>query len=113
MNAGTFTGDGKHILTAAEDCSARVWNPKDGSCLVTLHDPKGAGTFHMATITCMDTLHDLMLTGSEDNTAILSHIAFSDQAMPTARVVAVLKHHEDAVEAVAFSKVSPFFATGG
>lgn len=90
-----------------------MWNPKDGQCSVTVYDPKGAGTFHLATITCMDTLGDLMLTGSEDNTAILTHIALSEHALPTARVVHILKHHEDAVEAVAFSRACPFFCTAG
>jgi WD40 repeat protein len=114
VNAGAFTSDGKHVLTCSQDCSARLWNPKDSQCLVTMHDPKGAGTFHLASITCLDTRDDLLLTGSEDATTMLTHMVFGGpDTLPTAKVVSILKHHEDAVESVAFFGPEPFFATGG
>ena len=86
VTCGMFSQDGKTVMTASADGTARVWNPKDSSCLVSMSDPKGIGTFHAGPITSLDTKGDLLLTGSEDATAILTTLTMSAGGAPTGKV---------------------------
>ena len=111
VTCGQFTEDGKLVITGSADCSARIWNPKDGSCLVNLSDPKNAGHFHQGGVTCLDTKGDLLLTGSEDSTAILTTIHFGADGTPTAKVVTTYRQHTDGVESVAIAPRTHYIAT--
>jgi len=113
VTCGMFSQDGKSVMTASSDGSARVWNPKDSSCMVSLSDPKGIGSFHSGPITCLDTKGDLILTGSEDGSAILTTLAMSAGGAPTGKVVATYKHHTLGVESVAISPSMQYMATAG
>jgi WD40 repeat protein len=96
VTCGMFSQDGKTVMTASADGSARVWNPKDSTCLVSMSDPKGIGTFHSGPITCLDTKGDLLLTGSEDATAILTTLTMSAGGAPTGKVSAQAPKHAHA-----------------
>jgi len=113
VTCGKFSQDGKLVMTASEDGSARVWSPKNGSCLINLADAKGAGTFHQAGINCLDTFGELLVTGSQDCTAIVTMISIPSSAdvLPTAKVLFIHKHHQDSVEGVAISPTLGYVAT--
>jgi len=74
---------------------------------------KGIGTFHAGPITCLDTKGDLLLTGSEDATAILTTLTISAGGAPTGKVVATYKQHTLGVESVAISPSMQYMASGG
>ena len=103
VTCGMFTSDGRSVITASADCSARVWDPKSSTCIVHMSDPKGLGTFHAGPITCLDTKGDFILTGSEDATAILTTLAMTAEGAPMGKVVATYKNHTLGVESVAIS----------
>jgi WD40 repeat protein len=74
VTAGTFTPDGKLVVSAGgeNDCSLRVWNPKTGECTLTMH----GALFHEDGITCLDVHHDgsVVITGGQDGAVRVTNI---------------------------------------
>eukprot|EP01135_Chromosphaera_perkinsii_P012452 Nk52_evm63s2657 gene=Nk52_evmTU63s2657 len=103
VTCGGFSLDGKSLITASEDLSVRVWDPKSGQCSL-----KVAGyNFHSQPVVCFDKHEDgkLLLTGSQDNSAKLVHLG-------NGKVVGSLEGHTESVETVAFGHNLPYCATG-
>lgn len=69
VTCGAFSPDGKLILTASEDATLRVWNPKTAQ---PKHVIQGFG-YHEEGVICMATHEDkpIVLTGSHDKTGKL------------------------------------------
>ena len=103
VTCGGFTPDGKAIVTASEDSSLRLWNPRSGECSLTVT----GYPFHTAGITCldMDTAGNA-LTGSQDGTVKLVSLA-------SGKVAATLAGHSASVEAAALCDCAPYAASGG
>lgn len=114
VTCGKFNADGKLVVSGSEDGSARVWSPKTGACVIALQDSKGAGTFHQAGLNCLDTCGDMLLTGSQDCTAILTMLTVptTSDTLPTAKVLFIHQHHQDSVESVAIHPSMAYIATG-
>ncbi|CAM9788503.1 unnamed protein product [Discosporangium mesarthrocarpum] len=110
VTCGAFNSTGKTIFTGSEDASVRVWAPRTGECR---HVFTGHG-FHEGPITCITSHPDpeqayLILSGSEDGTARLTHVQ-------TKRVLGTLVHclpETGSVECVGFCFTHPWVATGG
>jgi ribosome assembly protein SQT1 len=114
VTCGSFSEDGRLVMTGSADGSARVWNPKDGNCVVTMQDARGnsKGAFHEQAVQCLHTVGNLLLTGSEDATAILTQITTDEYGGFAGKVIARFRHHTHSVEAVAIHPVSHYCATG-
>ena len=112
LTCGDFAGDGKKVLTASVDGSARIWNPKNGECLHTFK--VGAHGWHTAGIVSL-AAHEskpLMICGGLDGTARLAQI---QQNKPLATFSHESAEHEGemySVEAVGFSTVNDWAASG-
>eukprot|EP01114_Cavostelium_apophysatum_P021330 TRINITY_DN7415_c0_g1_i1.p1 TRINITY_DN7415_c0_g1~~TRINITY_DN7415_c0_g1_i1.p1 ORF type:complete len:407 (-),score=71.29 TRINITY_DN7415_c0_g1_i1:180-1400(-) len=102
VTCGTFSQDGKLVVTGSEDMTVRIWDPKTGQPAHVIRGPK----FHTGPITSVDTHpSNLVVSGAQDGEARLSN-------MTTGKLLGNLSGHDDSVEAVAFSLVAPFIATG-
>lgn len=112
VTCGSFSEDGKLIITASTDGSAKVWNPKDGNCVVTMQDSRSKGVFHEKGINCLSTVGNLLLTGGEDATAILTQINTDEYGSTTGKVIGHFRQHTHSVESVAIHPVSKYCATG-
>lgn len=117
VTAGSFSGDGKLVVTASLDMSLRVWNPTTGETIkrVLNGQPGIGGAFHTADLICLsagpaDTpAGALVATGCAFGNVFVSHIE-------TGTVVSKLQIHAGGVETMAFSSpaVRPvLLATGG
>jgi ribosome assembly protein SQT1 len=99
-----FSLDGKQLITASEDSTVRVWDPKAATTNVFL---QGHG-FHEDAITSL-AIHpsngNLIGTTCVDGTAIVSNIT-------SGKPIAAKKDHTDSVETIAFSNAVPYVATG-
>lgn len=107
VNCGTFSLDGKHIITSGEDGSLRIWMPKTGICRKSFEASRQGG------ITCLALSESNILAGSEDGNAYL----FSLVSM---KLVQTFVHDQTNgeehlnVECVGFSALSlGWCATGG
>lgn len=102
---GTFSADGRVLVTGGEDCSIFVWEPRTGRAA---HHLQGR-EFHQGPVTCVaahpDPAQPLVLSGSADATAVLSHTGGG-------RVLQTLREHTEAVEGVGFCRQQPWCATG-
>ncbi|KAK9765551.1 60S ribosomal subunit assembly or modification protein [Basidiobolus ranarum] len=105
VTCGRFTHDGKKIVTASEDCSLIVWDPKTASALVKITSEDAR--FHQESINCLAINKDdtLIVTGSADNTARLINLQ-------NGNILGALENHSESVEAVGFCDSLPVFATG-
>jgi len=84
VTAGTFTPDGKSVLSCGSDGTLRVWAPRTGvGKFVFRLGTKGAGLTCMATNDNPDS--HLVLVGAEDGIAHICHIA-------SKKVIASLQH---------------------
>lgn len=99
LNAA-FSPDGRHIVTASADDTARVWDAADGKALVVL---KG----HRKHIWSATFSPDgrLVATASQDGTARLWHAASGSE-------IAILSGHDRGVRGVAFSPDGRRLVTG-
>jgi ribosome assembly protein SQT1 len=101
--SGSFTPDGKHIVSGSEDGTLFVWDPKTASTLFKLPSP----TFHDGPITTIHISKDstLALTGSQDSTAKLVNLL-------NGKVLAAFQNtQEESVESVAFCDSLPVLVT--
>lgn len=104
MSDGGFSSDGKVILTASEDGTVRVFDPKNGTPLYVF---QGHG-FHTDVVTCIQTHptnNSIVMTGSADTTAKILNIQ-------TGKVLGTLTGHTDSIETVGFCENLPLVATG-
>src|SRR4051794_2044449 len=86
---------GKLVVTGSEDATVRVWDPKSKGSNATVQ-LQGHG-FHTDAIICMNiNSSNLVVTGSQDNTAKVSNLS-------TGKVLGNLVQHSDSVETVGFS----------
>ena len=103
VTCGGFTPDGKAVVTASEDSSLRLWNPRSGECSLTVV----GYPFHTAGITCLDLdAGGAALTGSQDGTLKLV-------ALGSGKVTATLAGHTASVEAAGLCDCAPYAASGG
>ncbi|KAI9205088.1 WD40-repeat-containing domain protein [Polychytrium aggregatum] len=105
VSCGQFTPDGKAIVSGSDDGSVIIWDPKTAAAQLKLTSEDAR--FHSDAITTLAINKDnnLALTGSADSTAKLIHIG-------NGKIVASFESHQDSVQAVGFSNVLPFAATG-
>ncbi|ORX80566.1 WD40 repeat-like protein [Basidiobolus meristosporus CBS 931.73] len=105
VTCGQFTHDGKKIVTASEDCSLIVWDPKTATAIVKVTGDDAR--FHQDPISCLAINKDdtLIITGSADSTARLINLQ-------SGNILGSLENHEEAVEAVGFCDTLPIVATG-
>lgn len=88
VTCGGWSPDGKQIISASEDASLRVWNPKTAECVFNVKgkifayllvkiilDALGHG-FHTGPIFCLAFSHasPIVATGSVDKTVCISNI---------------------------------------
>lgn len=81
---GSFTVDGKQIITGSEDGTIKIWDPKSAACLQTIEGK----LFHESPIVCLaphPSGQKLVLSGGEDGSVRLSNYE-------TGKVSSVLKH---------------------
>lgn len=76
VSCGGFTNDGKRVVSAGEDGSLTVWDPKSGQPLFRQSSAQN-GRFHREGITCLAVNKDdsLILTGGADNCAKLLNLS--------------------------------------
>lgn len=107
VNCGTFSLDGKHVITSGEDGSLRIWMPKTGVCRKAFEASRQGG------ITCISLSENNILAGSEDGNAYL----FSLVSMKLVQTFVHDQTHGEEhlnVECVGFSALSfGWYATGG
>ncbi|KYR00016.1 WD40 repeat-containing protein [Tieghemostelium lacteum] len=105
VTCGGFTCDGKQVITASEDGTMRIWNPKDAT---TIFNFQNYG-FHESLISCLSVQKNtnLVLTAGDDTFACLSNIK-------SGKVINRLKGHTTSISAVSFSNSNVnFCVTGG
>lgn len=104
VTCGSFTADGKFVVTGSLDSSLRVWNPTSGETLVRIQTglPGLRSAFHMADILCLgvgsqETMGEkLIATGCAGGDVFISQ-------WESGQVVTQLPRHEGGVESVKFS----------
>ncbi|MCI0536144.1 MAG: hypothetical protein L0Z50_13040 [Verrucomicrobiales bacterium] len=69
----TFTPDGRLVLTASTDCTARLWNPDTGQCVTTMQHPAGVWS------AVIDPASETILTVCEDGRAYLWNVQSGQQ----------------------------------
>jgi WD40 repeat protein len=104
VTQGQFSPDGKLVVTAGEDGALIVFDPKTGQALKKMTSEDGR--WHSGAIVSMSMNgENMLLSGSEDGSARLTHIA-------QGRILASLDHKPSAdeegesVEAVAFVPIA-------
>ncbi len=74
VTAGAFTPDGKRIVSAGGegDASLRVWDPKNGECVLTVR----GHPFHSEGLTCLEVHQDglVVVTGAVDGSLRVTNI---------------------------------------
>lgn len=117
VTCGSFTTDGKFVVTASNDSSLRVWNPTSGETILRLQSGTSnlRSAFHSTGILCSavgneETIGDkLIATGCSNGDVFISH-------RESGQVVSQLPRHEGGVECLAFSPSSitkVFLASAG
>lgn len=117
VTAGSFSGDGKLVVTASLDMSLRVWNPTTGETVNRVLNglPGIGGGFHTADLICL-------AAGPPDTPSgnlVATGCAFGDvfvTQIETGTVVSKLQQHAGGVESLAFSTGAfrpILLATGG
>ena len=96
-----MTADGKVCVTGSEDCSVKIWRPKDGSCEHTLQ----GHAFHKAPVVKLAVGRGTaIMSGDADGGLFLSNI--------DGNVKGALSGHTDSIEAIAFSSTLPLAVSG-
>lgn len=105
VNYGTFTPDGKTLVTCSDDNTLITWDPRSGQAIHRFSTD--IGRFHRMPINTFAIQKDgsIVATGSQDNNVILINIS-------TGRILESLKAHTDAVESLDFCETMPLLASG-
>ena len=74
VTCGSFTPDGKNIVSASEDKAFILWDPKTATVVTKLTSEDAR--FHQNVITAMEVYKDstLVLSGDSDGSARLTHL---------------------------------------
>ncbi|CDF33484.1 WD40-repeat containing protein, partial [Chondrus crispus] len=104
VSCGTFSADGKLVITASLDTSVRIWNPTTGATVRRIQTGIDGlrGIFHGADILCLDvggldtSASNLIASGCAAGDVFVTHRG-------TGQIVRRLSRHEGGVESVAFS----------
>lgn len=107
VTCGSFTSDGKLVITASSDSSVRVWNPSTGQTTVRIQTGVSGlrSVFHSSPILCLDVgtvntmAESLIATGCDNGDVFISH-------RESGAVIAQLPNHNGGVECVKFSPPS-------
>lgn len=105
VSCGTFTHDGKKIVTGSEDGSMIVWDPVTAQPLVKLTSDDGR--FHQEAVTSLAISFDnrVITTGSADGTSRVVLLA-------NGNILASLEGHSDSIETISYCQTMNFVATG-
>lgn len=117
INCGSFTADGKFVVTGSADRSVRVWNPVTGEAITRIQTGVSniGGVFHRDEVRCLAVGPDqtnagpIIASGGADGQIFLSQ-------RETGQIVSQLPSHPGGVESIAFSPASitpMFIASGG
>ncbi|KAI0567179.1 WD40-repeat containing protein [Gracilaria domingensis] len=104
ITCGSFTSDGKLVVTASRDSSVRVWSPTGGNTILRIQTGMASlrASFHTADIYCMG------VGTAESKAALLlaSGCAAGDVFIThreTGQIVAQLPRHDNGVESISFA----------
>lgn len=99
---GAFTPDGKQLITASEDGSLVMWDPRSATAQWTLPPSQ-----HEEGLLSMDIRSDgqILLVGSSTGRVLLIQVA-------TGRLLAKWEGHTEAVESVSFCGTQPLAVSG-
>ncbi|MDP2438887.1 MAG: WD40 repeat domain-containing protein [archaeon] len=102
VTCGTFSNNGKKLITGSADSTLRIWNPQTASSVKI-----GGGKFHTQAITCMDMMagSPLVLSGGEDGLLGITNVM-------TAKAVSMLRGNGTSIEALASSSQLNIAAAG-
>lgn len=105
VTCGQFTPDGRYLVTAAQDSTLVLWDPRTGMPVWKMSGTVD-GRWHQTAVTALAISADsqLVMTGGEDGRAMLVQAE-------TGRCVGVLAGHSESVESVSFCDVLPVVAT--
>ena len=107
VTAGSFSHDGKVVITGSQDQKVIVWSPKSGQPVGTIIAKNQRG-FHNAGITCISThpSRRIFISGAEDGSAWIC-----SSAPNNVKALSELAEHKQAVEAAEFSTTHPWVFT--
>lgn len=103
VTCGRFTPSGKQVVTASQDGSLRLWNPKTAACEMVIQ----GNEYHQGPILSLacHSNNQLMITGSEDHSTAVVNVN-------SKRIFGLLRGHTDSVESLALSETFSLLATG-
>lgn len=107
VTCGSFTGDGKLVVTASMDSSLRIWNPTAGTTIARIQTgiPGIRSAFHSADILALSSgavdtsASKLVATGCAGGSVFITHIE-------SGHILNELPRHTGGVECVSFSPTS-------
>ena len=104
VTGGQFTPDGKLVVTASQDGSLVIWDPKTATAIHKF-TPKDS-RFHQTAITTLAVSPDssTVLSGGQDGSVRLVSVA-------TGKILTAFDGHSESIEGIGFSTVVPFAAT--
>ena len=107
LRYGGFANGGKQVITASEDGTVRLWNPRAGTVDHCFDHGRGAGGEPPPPVSCLcaHAAHPVFLYGAVDGTLRLGHAE-------SGRLLAHLASHEASVEAAGFCQPLPLAASG-
>ncbi|CAN8075655.1 unnamed protein product [Agarophyton chilense] len=104
ITCGSFTSDGKLVVTASRDSSVRVWSPTSGNTILRIQTGLASlgSSFHTADIHCMAVgtaetkAEKLLASGCAAGDVFITH-------RETGHVVSQLPRHDGGVESISFA----------
>ncbi|EOD28621.1 hypothetical protein EMIHUDRAFT_418542 [Emiliania huxleyi CCMP1516] len=105
VSYGGFANGGRSVITASEDGTIRLWNPRAGT---VEHCTHASPPHEPEAVTCLapHPSQAVYLFGVESGAVKIAHAE-------SGKLLASLPAHEDSVEAASFCECMPLAATGG